>query len=68
MHALLNGELDGSSNQAILDFVLLNSAALLFVAGKASTLPDAVNLARQSIKDGKAKAALQAFIRATADK
>ena len=65
MRSLLNGELEGSSQQAVLDFVLLNTAALLFVDEKAATLPDAVELARTSISQGRAKAALDAFIKAS---
>ncbi|KAJ3299506.1 anthranilate phosphoribosyltransferase [Borealophlyctis nickersoniae] len=57
MTDLLGGSLSGP----ILDFVLLNAGALLYVSGKASTLPDAVNLARMSITEGKAKEALEKF-------
>lgn len=61
MRALLSGELSGP----VLDFVLLNSAALLFVAGKASSLVAAVDLARISISSGKAKEALERFSKTT---
>ncbi|KAJ3304961.1 anthranilate phosphoribosyltransferase [Kappamyces sp. JEL0829] len=61
MRALLSGELTGP----VLDFVLLNSAALLFVAGKASSLVAAVDLARISISSGKAKEALERFSKTT---
>ncbi|KAI8912927.1 glycosyl transferase family, a/b domain-containing protein [Powellomyces hirtus] len=61
MVQLLNGELpDG---HPVLDFVLLNAGALLYVAGKAKTLPEAAQMAKQSIVDGKAKIALEAFAR-----
>jgi anthranilate phosphoribosyltransferase len=53
--------LDGSLHGPVLDFVLLNAAALLFVAGKADNLKSAVTLARQSISTGKAKAQFNAF-------
>jgi anthranilate phosphoribosyltransferase len=45
----------------IFDFVMLNSAALLYVAGKAASLKDAVQLAKESLSSGRALAALQAF-------
>lgn len=57
MHTLLNGDLTGP----ILDFVLLNTAALLYVAGKANTLIEAVALARLSINSGSAKKAFDIF-------
>ncbi|KAI8852698.1 glycosyl transferase family, a/b domain-containing protein [Chytridium lagenaria] len=61
MMQLLSGTLDGP----ILDFVLMNCAALLLVAGKATDLKNGVELARQSIASGKAKAALLEFAAAT---
>ncbi|KAJ3308762.1 anthranilate phosphoribosyltransferase [Boothiomyces sp. JEL0838] len=59
MTDLLEGNLSGP----VLDFVLLNSAALLFVSGKVTSLPDGVELARKSINDGQAKEALASFIK-----
>lgn len=59
--ATMNSLLDGTLQGPVLDFVLLNSAALLFVAGNASTLIQGVAIARESIKSGKAKRALKAF-------
>ena len=44
------------------DIVIANSAAALMVAGKAQLLADAVELARASIDDGKARAALEALV------
>ena len=44
------------------DIVIANSAAALMVAGKAGLLSDAVELARASIDDGKARAALEALV------
>ncbi|KAJ3252813.1 anthranilate phosphoribosyltransferase [Boothiomyces macroporosus] len=55
--------LDGNLSGPVLDFVLLNSAALLFVSGKVTSLPDGVELARKSINDGQAKEALASFIK-----
>ncbi|KND05112.1 anthranilate phosphoribosyltransferase [Spizellomyces punctatus DAOM BR117] len=57
MTELLAGRLEGP----VLDFVLLNAGALLYVAGKAATLPEAAEMARQSIISGKAKEALESF-------
>ena len=57
MRQLLDATLEGP----ILDFVLLNASALLFVAGKAATLQEAVGLARSSLKSGQAKQALLTF-------
>lgn len=59
MESLLNGELP--MNDPILDFVLMNSAALLFVVGKTSTLIEGVTLARESIASGNARKELEAF-------
>ncbi|KAJ3021211.1 anthranilate phosphoribosyltransferase [Thoreauomyces humboldtii] len=59
MVALLNGELP--EGHPILNFVLLNAGALLYVSGKAKTLPEAAQLAAKSIQDGSAKKALAAF-------
>ncbi|WP_322889231.1 MULTISPECIES: anthranilate phosphoribosyltransferase [unclassified Yoonia] len=47
------------------DAVLFNAAAALVVADKASTLPEGVEIARDSIDSGKAKAALAALVRVT---
>jgi anthranilate phosphoribosyltransferase len=61
MNDLLNGTLSG----AILDFVLLNSAALLFVAGMAKDLKHGVELARKSISSGQARIQFDLFRNAT---
>jgi len=45
----------------ILDFVLMNAAALLVVAGIATDLKDGVRLGRESITSGKAWRALEVF-------
>ncbi|KAH8109790.1 anthranilate phosphoribosyltransferase TrpD [Phellopilus nigrolimitatus] len=50
-----------NSLQPVLDFVLLNTSALLVIAGLASDFKDGVKLARESITSGKAWDALQAF-------
>ncbi|KAJ3211319.1 anthranilate phosphoribosyltransferase [Dinochytrium kinnereticum] len=61
MMKLLSGTLEGP----IQDFVLMNCAALLFVAGKAPDLKGGVELARQSIASGRAKSSLLDFAKAT---
>jgi anthranilate phosphoribosyltransferase len=45
----------------ILDFVLINAAALLVVAGCADNFRDGVRLARESVSSGKAWHALEVF-------
>ncbi|KAF9966273.1 anthranilate phosphoribosyltransferase [Mortierella alpina] len=52
-----------SPGHPILDFVLLNAAALLVVAGKADNFEDAVILARESVESGKARIVLEGFRR-----
>lgn len=56
---MLNNEL--AENDPILDFVLLNAAALLVVSGIASDFKDGVSRARESIRSGKAKSVLESF-------
>jgi anthranilate phosphoribosyltransferase len=58
--ALLNGE-----KGAYRDAVLLNSAAALLVAGKATDLKSGVDLANASIDSGAALARLQTLARIT---
>jgi len=58
--ALLSGE-----NSAYRDAVLLNSAAALVVAGKADDLRQGVEMARESIDSGAAKAKLEALAQIT---
>lgn len=50
-----------ASLNAIRDFVLINAAALLVIAGIASDYPDGVRLAKESIASGSAWKALQSF-------
>ena len=59
--ALLSGRKD-----AYRDAVLLNSAAALMIAGKASDLKEGVRLAAQSLDSGAARAKLDELVRATA--
>jgi anthranilate phosphoribosyltransferase len=51
----------------ILDFVLLNAAALLVCAGKANDWKHGVELAKESIKSGKARKALDGFVKGSAE-
>ncbi|MFN3722677.1 MAG: anthranilate phosphoribosyltransferase [Paracoccaceae bacterium] len=60
----LRALLDGAPG-AYRDAVLLNSAAALVVADKASSLPEGVEMARQSIDSGAAKAKITTLARLT---
>ncbi|KAF7722707.1 anthranilate phosphoribosyltransferase [Apophysomyces ossiformis] len=59
LQKLLEGKLP--ENDPILDFVLLNASALLVVAGIAADFREGVAKARESIQNGNAKRALEAF-------
>ena len=50
-----------SSLEAIRDFILINAAALLFIAGVAGSYSDCAALARRSLDSGKALEALNMF-------
>jgi len=60
MRALLGG-----ATGAYRDAVLFNAAAALVVADKAATLPEGVEIARESIDAGKAKQAVETLARIT---
>lgn len=60
---LVQGELP--DNHPILDYVLINSAAVAYIDGIANDWRHGVQLARNSIKSGRAKAALEAFVNAS---
>jgi hypothetical protein len=51
----------GANVGAITDFILLNTAAVLLVSGLAPSLPEGVMMARESMRGGGAKRALEAF-------
>lgn len=53
--------LDGAEGP-VTDFVLMNAAAALQVAGKVSTLPEGVALARTSIASGRAREVLDRYV------
>ena len=59
---LLNGE-----KSAYRDAVLLNAAAALVIADKAETLPQGVEMARESIDSGSAKAKIEALAKLTSE-
>lgn len=59
---LVNNEL--SDNDAIKDYVLLNSAALLYASGVVSSFEDGIIAANDSIKNGGAKKSLESFTHA----
>ena len=52
--AVLEGKNNSSEEDARLDLCLVNTAAILFIAGKADSLEDGVKLARDSVKSGSA--------------
>ncbi len=47
------------------DIVILNSAACLYIAGKADTIADGIVIAAETIDSGKANEKMEAFIKAT---
>ncbi|MEO7410262.1 MAG: anthranilate phosphoribosyltransferase, partial [Sphingomicrobium sp.] len=57
--------LAGQGTQAENDIVILNSAALLMTAGKASDLTEGAGQAREALLSGKAGAVLDRFVEAT---
>jgi anthranilate phosphoribosyltransferase len=58
VHAVVDGK-PGPNR----DIALLNAAAALVVAGVAGDLPDGLEAARASVDEGRARAALDAFVR-----
>jgi anthranilate phosphoribosyltransferase len=63
--ARLRALLDGRGSQAENDLVILNSAALLHTAGKASSLRDAADEAREVLLSGRAGMVLDRYIEAS---
>jgi len=49
----------------VTEFILINAAAALKVAGKAATWKEGMTIARETISSGKALATLNAFVKAT---
>jgi anthranilate phosphoribosyltransferase len=61
----LQNLLEGTASKAETDITILNAAALLQTAGKAATLKDAADLARDVLQSGKAARVLDAYIEAS---
>jgi anthranilate phosphoribosyltransferase len=57
--SILSGKLQGPKR----DIVLLNSGCALYIAGKASTIAQGIELAREAIDSGKALQQLEAFVK-----
>lgn len=57
MRALLDG-----AEGPIADFVLMNAAAALYVAGKVTNFPDGADLARHAIASGRAREVLDRYV------
>jgi anthranilate phosphoribosyltransferase len=55
----------GGTPSAYRDAVLLNSAAALVIAGRAATLPEGVEAARESLDSGRAREKVEALARIT---
>jgi anthranilate phosphoribosyltransferase len=55
----------GGAKGGFRDAVLLNAAAALVVADRATTLKEGVEIARESLDSGKAKAKIEALARLT---
>lgn len=66
MRRLLQG--DGDVSQAVRDVVMLNTAAALCVCRRAENLQQGVQMARQSLDDGKAWQALERMVAITQGK
>ena len=52
--AVLDGKNNSKEEDARLDLCLVNTAAILFIAGKADSLEDGVDMARNSVRSGSA--------------
>ncbi|KAK9455740.1 glycosyl transferase family, a/b domain-containing protein [Dipodascopsis uninucleata] len=65
VNKLLNNELP--IGHPVLDYVLMNSAALAVVNGRAKNWKAGVEAARESIASGSAKKALEAYVKATSE-
>lgn len=63
--ARLRALLDGGGSAAEQDITILNTAALLLTAGKASSLRDGADFAREALLSGHAGSVLDAYIEAT---
>jgi anthranilate phosphoribosyltransferase len=62
---ILRDVLTGEERGAARDVVLINAGATIHVSGRAKTIEEGVDLARESISDGSAAKALDDFVRTT---
>ena len=62
---ILRDVLTGEERGAARDVVLVNAGATIHVSGRATTIEEGVDLARESISDGSAARALDDFVRTT---
>lgn len=65
--ARLRTLLDGDGSKAESDIVILNAAALLHTAGKAASLQDAADIARDALLSGKSGKLLDRYVEASND-
>jgi anthranilate phosphoribosyltransferase len=65
--ARLKALLAGRASRAEEDIVILNAAALLLTAGKAATLREAAELAREALASGRSAKVLDSFIEGSRD-
>jgi anthranilate phosphoribosyltransferase len=63
----LRNLLEGTASKGETDITILNAAALLYTAGKAGTLKDAADKARDVLQSGKAAKVLDDYIEASRD-
>ena len=63
--ARLRALLSGEGARAETDIVILNAAVLLKTAGKAATLKEAAELAREVLREGEAGQVLDTYIEAS---
>jgi anthranilate phosphoribosyltransferase len=65
---VLNGRLTTFKEESRLNLCLVNAAAILFIAGKVSSLEDGMNVALESVQRGYALHKLNEFIRVSNEK
>ena len=61
------GVLDNTANQAMIETAVLNAAGGLIVANIANNFEEGVEIALNTIRDGKAMSLLEKFVRHTGD-
>ncbi|KAJ2113009.1 anthranilate phosphoribosyltransferase, partial [Coemansia sp. RSA 788] len=50
---------------AIRDFVLVNTGFLLYISGKATSMKEGADMARETLESGKVKQLLESFAQST---